>query len=92
MKQGGDTNTIEVVNGIRDAIGTFTTFPSNSWRHVVFDQSAFVKEAIKTLLHEGLIGLVVDERDDSDFPGQLARDHGGVSFHSAFRARHIRGA
>jgi multidrug efflux pump subunit AcrB len=26
---------------------------------VVFDQSAFVKEAIKTLLHEGLIGLIL---------------------------------
>ena len=26
---------------------------------MVFDQSAFVKEAIKTLLHEGLIGLVL---------------------------------
>ena len=59
MKQGGDTNTIEVVNGIRDAIGRLYDIPKQLVANVVFDQSAFVKEAIKTLLHEGLIGLVL---------------------------------
>ena len=59
MKQGGDTNTIEVVNGIRDMIGRLFDIPKQLKAAVVFDQSAFVKEAIQTLLHEGLIGLVL---------------------------------
>jgi multidrug efflux pump subunit AcrB len=59
MKQGGDTNTIEVVNGIRDMIRHLFDIPKQLVASVVFDQSAFVKEAIKTLLHEGLIGLVL---------------------------------
>ncbi|MFZ0285534.1 MAG: efflux RND transporter permease subunit [Terriglobales bacterium] len=59
MKQGGDTNTIEVVQGIRDAIQHLYDIPKQLVATVVFDQSAFVKEAIKTLLHEGLIGLVL---------------------------------
>jgi multidrug efflux pump subunit AcrB len=59
MKQGGDTNTIEVVNGIRDMIGRLFDIPQQLKAAVVFDQSAFVKEAIQTLLHEGLIGLVL---------------------------------
>src|SRR6202012_2033986 len=56
MKQGGDTNTIEVVNGIRDMVGRLFDIPKQLVRDVVFDQSAFVKEAIRTLLDEGLIG------------------------------------
>ncbi len=59
MKQGGDTNTIDVVNGIRDMIGHLVDVPKQLKATVVFDQSAFVKEAIKTLLHEGLIGLLL---------------------------------
>ncbi len=59
MKQGGDTNTIQVVNGIRDAIQHLFDIPKQLVSTVVFDQSAFVKEAIKTLLHEGLIGLLL---------------------------------
>lgn len=59
MKQGGDTNTIEVVNGIRDAIKSLYDIPKELRATVVFDQSAFVKEAIKTLLHEGALGLAL---------------------------------
>ena len=59
MKQGGDTNTIEVVNGIKDMLGKLFDIPNQLQSTVVFDQSAFVKEAIATLLHEGLIGLVL---------------------------------
>src|SRR5499427_2906686 len=59
MKQGGDTNTIQVVNGIRDMIHHLYDIPKQLQASVVFDQSAFVKEAIKTLLHEGLIGLLL---------------------------------
>ncbi|HTS38886.1 MAG TPA: efflux RND transporter permease subunit [Candidatus Solibacter sp.] len=59
MKQGGDTNTIDVVNGIREMIGHLYDIPKQMKATVVFDQSAFVKEAIRTLLHEGLIGLLL---------------------------------
>ena len=59
MKQGGDTNTIQVVNSIRDMIGRLFDIPPQLKANVVFDQSAFVKEAIQTLLHEGLIGLLL---------------------------------
>ncbi|MGA7909454.1 MAG: efflux RND transporter permease subunit [Candidatus Sulfotelmatobacter sp.] len=59
MKQGGDTNTIQVVDGIRKMIQHLYDVPKELVATVVFDQSVFVKEAIKTLLHEGLIGLVL---------------------------------
>jgi hydrophobic/amphiphilic exporter-1 (mainly G- bacteria), HAE1 family len=59
MKQGGDTNTIEVVNGVRDLIGRLFDIPRQLKTSVVFDQSVFVKEALSTVLHEGVIGLVL---------------------------------
>ncbi len=59
MKQGGDTNTIAVVQGIRNALKNLFDVPKQLKSAVVFDQSAFVKEAIKTLLHEGVIGLAL---------------------------------
>ena len=57
LKQGGDTNTIAVVDGIKDAVSIWSTCPRSWSREVVFDQSVFVKTAIETLLHEGGIGL-----------------------------------
>ena len=59
MKQGGDTNTIQVVSGIRNMLGRLYDIPKSLAKDVVFDQSVFVKEAIETLLHEGLIGLAL---------------------------------
>jgi len=57
LKQGGDTNTIAVVNGIKKAILTLRDVPAQLHTHVVFDQSVFVKQAISTVLREGGIGL-----------------------------------
>lgn len=57
LKQGGDTNTIAVVEGIRGALKRLVDVPKDLVTKVVFDQSAFVKTAIETLLHEGAIGL-----------------------------------
>src|ERR1700678_261081 len=57
LKQGGDTNTIVVVNGIKKAITMLRDIPSQMHAHVVFDQSLFVKQAISTVLREGGIGL-----------------------------------
>jgi len=59
LKQGGDTNTISVVNGIKAAIPTLRDIPSQLKTHVVFDQSLFVKQAISTVLREGGMGLVL---------------------------------
>jgi hydrophobic/amphiphilic exporter-1 (mainly G- bacteria), HAE1 family len=59
MKQGGDTNTIAVVDGVKKAIAELTDVPKRLTAKVVFDQSVFVKTAIETLLHEGAIGLVL---------------------------------
>jgi multidrug efflux pump subunit AcrB len=59
MKQGGDTNTIAVVDGIKDAVDKLVDVPKNLVARVVFDQSEFVKKAIDNLLHEGAIGLVL---------------------------------
>src|SRR5579862_8917369 len=57
QKQGGDTNTIAVVSGIRKAIQTLRDIPANLKTHVVFDQSVFVKEAISTVMREGGAGV-----------------------------------
>jgi len=59
LKQGGDTNTIAVVNGIRDALSRLVDIPKQLVTRVVFDQSTFVKMAIENLLHEGAIGLIL---------------------------------
>jgi hydrophobic/amphiphilic exporter-1 (mainly G- bacteria), HAE1 family len=57
LKQGGDTNTIQVVNGVRKVIGHLFDIPKEMTADLLFDQSVFVKEAINTVLHETLIGL-----------------------------------
>src|SRR5689334_7661318 len=59
MKQGGDTNTIQVVEGVRELTKHLYDIPKQMKTELLFDQSVFVKEAIKTVLHEGLIGLVL---------------------------------
>ena len=59
MKQGGDTNTIAVVDGVRELIKHLYDIPQQMRTSVVFDQSVFVKEAIHTVLHEGALGLIL---------------------------------
>jgi hydrophobic/amphiphilic exporter-1 (mainly G- bacteria), HAE1 family len=59
MKQGGDTNTIQVVNGVRKLLGNLYDIPNQLKTDLLFDQSVFVKEAIKTVLNEGLMGLAL---------------------------------
>jgi hydrophobic/amphiphilic exporter-1 (mainly G- bacteria), HAE1 family len=59
MKQGGNTNTIAVVNGIERAIKTLRDIPTQLKTHVQFDQSLFVKTAISTVLREGGMGLLL---------------------------------
>ena len=59
MKQGGDTNTIAVVDGVRKLIRHLYDIPKQMTTSIVFDQSVYVKEAIHTVLHEGALGLVL---------------------------------
>src|SRR5712672_1343834 len=59
LKQGGDTNTIAVVDGIKDALKNLVDIPKQLITKVVFDQSIFVKTAISNLIREGGIGLVL---------------------------------
>ena len=59
LKQGGNSNTITIVDGVKTAVEkTFSTFPSVPQKtDVVFDQSTFVKIAVKNVINEGTIGL-----------------------------------
>jgi multidrug efflux pump subunit AcrB len=59
LKQGGDSNTISIVSGIRAAVAHLVDVPKDLVTKVVFDQSAFVKGAIENLIDEGGIGLVL---------------------------------
>jgi multidrug efflux pump subunit AcrB len=59
LKQGGDSNTIAVVDGVREKLKGLFDVPSTLVNRVVFDQSQFVKTAIRTLLDEGGIGLLL---------------------------------
>ena len=59
LKQGGDSNTITIVNGMKAAIKNLVDIPSQLKTAVVFDQSLFVKSAIWNLGNEGGIGLVL---------------------------------
>jgi multidrug efflux pump subunit AcrB len=57
LKQGGDSNTIQIVDGIRDAVKHLLDVPQALKTAVVFDQSVFVKIAVKNVINEGTIGL-----------------------------------
>jgi multidrug efflux pump subunit AcrB len=59
LKQPGKSNTIQIVNGMRAAIKRLVDIPPSLQTAVVFDQSLFVKGAIKNLLKEALIGLAL---------------------------------
>ncbi len=59
LKQGGNANTIAVVNGIKRVVSRLLNVPKQLVTQVVFDQSVFVKSAIENLVHEGTIGLVL---------------------------------
>jgi len=59
LKQGGDTNTLSVVDGVKGVVAHLTDVPKELSAHAVFDQAQFVRAAIDTLLHEGGIGLAL---------------------------------
>ncbi len=57
LKQGGKSNTISIVAGVKEAIQHLLDIPSVLKTNVVFDQSVFVKVAVKNVINEGTIGL-----------------------------------
>jgi HAE1 family hydrophobic/amphiphilic exporter-1 len=59
LKQGGDANTIAVVDGVKDVVSKLLDVPKQLVTQVVFDQSIFVKNAIHNLMDEGAIGMVL---------------------------------
>jgi hydrophobic/amphiphilic exporter-1 (mainly G- bacteria), HAE1 family len=59
MKQGGDTNTIQVVKDVSDLTKRLFDLPQQLKTAIVFDQSVFVKKALNTVMREGLLGLLL---------------------------------
>jgi len=59
LKQGGNSNTITIVDGVRKAVDHLIDIPAQLKASVVFDQSVFVKTAVKNVISEGLIGLAL---------------------------------
>ncbi|MDQ2835419.1 MAG: efflux RND transporter permease subunit [Acidobacteriota bacterium] len=57
LKQGGNSNTITIVNGIKQAVLHLLDIPKVLKTDVVFDQSVFVRIAVKNVINEGTIGL-----------------------------------
>jgi multidrug efflux pump subunit AcrB len=59
FKQGGNSNTITIVDGMKSAIKHLVDIPASLKTAVVFDQSVFVKLAIGNVTREAGIGLVL---------------------------------
>jgi multidrug efflux pump subunit AcrB len=59
LKQGGDSNTISIVSGVKKIASKLVDVPARLRTEVVFDQSIFVKTALWNLGKEGGIGLAL---------------------------------
>jgi multidrug efflux pump subunit AcrB len=59
FKQGGNSNTITIVDGMKAAIKHLVDIPPSLKTAVVFDQSVFVKLAISNVTREAATGLVL---------------------------------
>jgi len=59
FKQGGNSNTLTIVNGIKAAVKKLVDVPASLKTSVVFDQSIFVKMAIANVSREAFIGLLL---------------------------------
>ena len=57
LKQGGNSNTITIVDGVKKIVAHLLDIPKVLKTDVVFDQSVFVKIAVKNVINEGTIGL-----------------------------------
>jgi multidrug efflux pump subunit AcrB len=59
FKQGGNSNTLTIVDGMKQAIKHLVDIPQTLKTAVVFDQAVFVKLALHQLVNEAIIGLVL---------------------------------
>ena len=59
FRQGGGSNTITIVKGIRERVKHLLDVPPQLKARVVFDQSIFVKMAVDNVIREGGIGLLL---------------------------------
>lgn len=59
LRQGGSTNTIALVDAVREEVSRLKDVPDELQARVVFDQSQFIKKAIKTLGNEAVIGVAL---------------------------------
>ena len=59
LKQGGNSNTISIVDGVKEAVAHLLDIPKVLKTAVVFDQSIFVKIAVKNVINEGTLGLLL---------------------------------
>ncbi len=59
FKQGGGSNTITIVSGVRRRVKHLLDIPQALKARVVFDQSVFVKMAVDNVIREGGIGLLL---------------------------------
>ena len=59
FKQGGNSNTITIVDGIKAAVKKLVDIPDQLKAAVVFDQSVFVKMALANVAREAGIGLLL---------------------------------
>jgi multidrug efflux pump subunit AcrB len=55
MKQAG-ANTIQVIDGIKETLQKLLGLPKDLVVKLIFDQSLYIRQAIQTLEHEGLLG------------------------------------
>ena len=87
FKQGGGSNTITIVNGMKAAIKHLVDIPEALKTAVVFDQSVFVKTGHRAMFRrEAIIGLVLSGRHGPDLSRQPARDARSVAARPAFHA------
>src|SRR5581483_9102074 len=50
MKSGGDSSTIQVVDGVRELVTKLFDLPKQLVTNIVFDQSVFVRQALSTVV------------------------------------------
>lgn len=55
LKQAG-ANTLQVIDGVKEALPKLIGLPKDLSVKLIFDQSLYVRQAIQTLEHEGLLG------------------------------------
>src|SRR5215831_17724653 len=55
MKQAG-ANTLRVIDGIKEVLPKLVGIPKDIVVKLLFDQSLYIRQSIKTLEHEGLLG------------------------------------